>query len=406
MGWLVGTSRATKTILISADGFRWDYYGLIPTPGIDQIKANGVQVKNLKNSFATVTFPNHYTLVTGLYEENHGIVDNAMFDPVFNESFDMGTVSPKWWQAGEPVWVTAHRAGIESVCVNWVGCGVPVEGVLPTVWNPYNGSISYEDRVGRIAENLQGPAQLGLLYFEEPDHSCHLFGPDSDQVLDAIRRVDNAILDLLSKVDIKEVNIVFTADHGGVAVGNDKVVVLEDYSAKPFSLVISYGVAVAHLWPTHEDDTESILADLSALPKHHANCFPKQAVPTRLHYSANRRIAPIVCIAELGWTIVQSKQDQERFHLKGSHGYDASKNEDSPMRPIFIAGGPDFRTQSIHEPPLPSFENVHIFALISTLLAISPHLWPSINGTTTAIHHLLRKSESDLLVDQSVVLQW
>ena len=369
---------ARKTILISSDGFRWDYYGRVATPGIDQIKKSGVQVKNLINSFATVTFPKHYTLVTGLYEESHGIVDNEMFDPLFNETFSMETTDPKWWQGGEPIWVTAEKNGYKSVCVNWVGCSIPHEGILPSFWNPYDGSISYRQRVDTIVDRLNSSSvDLGLLYFEEPDHSCHMFGPESEQVNAAIRRVDDAIQYLISR--LPDVNIIFTADHGGVEVGKDRIVVLEDFTELPFFL--ASGGAVAHVWPTYEHETDSLLSDLQSISHHQAKCFHKASIPSRLHYSNNRRIAPIVCIARLGWTVVKSKQDANVFHLKGSHGYDSSKDDNSPMRPIFLASGPDIITQRPGDEPLPPFENVHIYPIIAELIGIDENKLPPINGT-------------------------
>ena len=345
---LVSACTGEKTIIISADGFRWDYYGMVPTPGLDKLRANGVHVKNLINSFATVTFPNHYTLATGLYEESHGIVDNEMFDPIFNETFSMATTDPKWWQGGEPIWVTAEKAGRKSVCVNWVGCSIPVEGIRPSIWGPYDGSIEYNERVNMIADAVNGDTELGLLYFEEPDHSCHMHGPNSVEVREAITRVDQAVQSLLSRIDLNKVNV----------------------------------------WPGDDDDISALLEAFAAIPHTQAKCHLKELIPRRLHYSNNRRIAPIVCIAQLGWSIVHTDADRDAFRLKGSHGYDASKDTDSPMRPIFLAAGPAFIKQASSDSPLDPFENVNVFPLLAELMGIRTEL-PPVNGTLAAVQHIL-----------------
>ena len=385
---------ARKTILISSDGFRWDYYGgTIPTPGLDRIRSAGLQVKNLINSYATVTFPNHYTLATGLYEESHGIIDNEMYDPVFNELFNMSTTDPKWWSQAEPIWITAEKNNIKTVCVNWVGCSIPhgTDEIRPTYWNLYNGSITYEERIDRVVDKLfSGGADLGLLYFEDPDHTCHMFGPESNELRDAVERVDSAILYLLSKVHLDTVNIIFTSDHGGTAVSKERIVVLEDYTDSPFMLAASG--AVAHVWPNDISESETILKHFSSIESEKANCFLREDLPRRLHYTKNRRIGPIVCMAELGWTILKSRYDGERFELKGSHGYDAGEDDSSPMRPVFLAAGPDFVKTGLDR-VLEPFENIHVFPIVATLIGLSPESWPQINGSSDPIQILLSSSQ-------------
>jgi len=390
---------ARKTIIISSDGFRWDYYGRYNTPGLDALKSAGVHVKNLKNAFATVTFPNHFTLVTGMYEENHGIIDNEMYDPVFNESFTMATTDPKWWKGGEPIWVTASKSGIHSVCVNWVSCSI--ENQRPTYWNPYNGSIPYHDRVDQILEKLKDTADLGILYFEEPDHSCHMYGPDSSQVRDAIIRVDQSLQYLLSQIDLDEVNVVFTSDHGGYEVSRARLVVLDNFTNRTFN--VAANGAVAHVW-VPEGEIDSLLTDFASIHPNEASCERKEDIRNGLHYSHNRRIAPIVCIGQLGWSIVKSEQEREDFSLHGSHGWDASKDENSPMRPIFIAAGPDLINVQDSEPLAP-FANIHVYPLLYTLVGLPEGKLPeAVNGTVNAIEHLLRRQKQS--TESYVVLQW
>lgn len=403
-GALFGFTESRKTIVISADGFRWDYYGRVATPGLDRIKAGGVHVKNLENAFATDTFPNHFTLATGLFEESHGIVDNEMYDPVFNETFNMSTTDPKWWQGGEPIWITAAKAGKKSVCVNWVGCAIPIEGEYPTFWAPYNGYISYYERVDTIMNKLfTEDAELGMLYFEEPDHSCHGYGPDSNEVLDAIVRVDHAVAYLLDNIDVDEVNVVFTSDHGGYGISKEMTIVLQAYTNLEFYM--PDGGAIANIWPVNAQETDTLLTQFAGIHATQGRCYAKDQVPQRLHYRFNRRIAPIVCIAELGWSITKTTQDRERWHLKGSHGYDPTLDELSPMRPIFLARGPDIIAQGVDDAPLPPFQNVNIHPLIADLMGIPPEFMPMINGSVDNVSHILRRTTNAESTGVEI-LQW
>lgn len=180
-------------ILISFDGFRWDYMDKVDTPNFDSIVGNGVKAKHIINTFVTKTFPNHYTIVTGLYEESHGILGNTMYDPVFNETFFIGSsdyLKAKWW-TGEPIWITNQNALKTSAVVFWPGS--EVEGQYPTHYLKYDNSLPFEKRVDYLLKQLEqdDPPSFLAAYFNEPDHSGHIFGPNSPEIDAVIRRVDN-----------------------------------------------------------------------------------------------------------------------------------------------------------------------------------------------------------------------
>lgn len=243
--------------MVSFDGFRHDYLDMMKdkgykTPNFDYLIENGVKTEYLKNVFITKTFPNHYTLVTGMYEESHGVISNNMFDPKYNETFSLqlsDNVSDtlnKWFtndtvrldEGPEPIWVT-NQKGTQysrprtSGVVMWPGSTAKVHGFLPTHLWPYNRSVSNEARVDKIIEWMTAdiPINLGLLYFSEPDHTGHEFGPYSEEVKQVILTLDELLGYLISRLKEHELftrsNIIITSDHGMQQINN--ITYMEDY---------------------------------------------------------------------------------------------------------------------------------------------------------------------------------
>lgn len=193
-------------LIVSFDGFRWDYMDKVQTKNLDYIVNTGVKAKYVENTFVTKTFPNHFTIVTGLYEESHGIVDNSMYDPVFKAYFHVGNNETRWWNGGEPIWVTNQKAGSKSATVFWPGSDVKIRGQYPTYFMKYDYHLSYRARVDKIIElvSIKEPPTFCTIYFEEPDHSGHSYGPDSKEVITAIRKADNITGYLLERLRTKE----------------------------------------------------------------------------------------------------------------------------------------------------------------------------------------------------------
>ena len=185
--------RKPTLILISFDGFRWDYLKKVNTSTLSWLANHGVSAE-VVNNFVTRTFPNHYSIVTGRYEENHGIINNVMYDPVYKDIFTPSTVDPKWFNASEPVWITNQKEGDGrlSAVINWVGGSVPFHGHKANFGPPYNKSIPFKTRVDMVLQQLDRdpPVNFVAVYFEEPDSSGHVYGPNSKQVADAILTLD------------------------------------------------------------------------------------------------------------------------------------------------------------------------------------------------------------------------
>jgi predicted AlkP superfamily pyrophosphatase or phosphodiesterase len=241
-------------ILVSFDGFRWDYPSKAPTPNLRRLMERGVQARNLIPSFPSKTFPNHYSIVTGLYPGHHGIVANNIFDPPTGRTFATAKREelrdPMWW-GGTPIWTLVERAGRKSAPLFWPGSEAPHAALMPAYWEPYEENRPGNARIDQILSWLdlppaQRPTFLSL-YFEDTDAAGHADGPDSPQVRDAIMRDDayiGRLMDGLSRRGLVDrVNVVVVSDHGMAAVDDTRVIVADDY-------VSANDVVIADINPT------------------------------------------------------------------------------------------------------------------------------------------------------------
>ena len=373
-----GAQRAPAPILIlvSFDGFRWDYIDRGETPHLAALAARGVRAKTLIPSFPSFTFPNHYTLVTGLYPEHHGIIANTMADPAWPERFTMTALTshdPRWW-GGEPAWVTARRQNLRSGAVFWPGSDVAIGGVLPNDWLTFDDNMPNVDRVNHVLDLLarpegQRPSFL-TLYFSETDHVGHDYGPDSPEMAEALRHVD-ASLGLL-EAGLRELRLldrttlVVVSDHGMASLSDRRVVFLDDYLDLSRVDVVEWGELV-QLRPRIGSADDVYLAIKGKHPS--MTVYKREATPERLHYRVNARIQPVLALAAEGWEITSHARwqaDLERHRKRGgAHGYDPALMS---MRGIFVAAGPRVKRGLV----APGFENIHIYDFLCAVLGLTP----------------------------------
>jgi predicted AlkP superfamily pyrophosphatase or phosphodiesterase len=363
-------------VLVSLDGFRYDYLDRYPSPNLHRIIAGGVRAP-LVAAFPTKTFPNHYAIVTGLFPEHHGIVENTMYDPVFDALFRIGDTSAvadaRWW-GGEPLWVTAERQGRIAASFFWPGSEAAIGGVRPHYWEHYDGRVPNATRVRQVLAWLALPVDrrpaFVTLYFSDVDNAGHEFGPASSQVAAAVLRVDSAVGLLLDGIAAgglsSRVDVIVVSDHGMAATTPDSVVAIDDYL--PLDLVARSvgGNPLLGLWP-RAGLADSVYRSLRG--KHpHLAVWRKEEIPERFHYRDNRRIAPIIALADPGWSLSLRRADvvehAERFR-GGAHGYDDTV---AVMRAIFLGEGPAFRTGTV----APAFRNIHVYDLITGILGLTP----------------------------------
>lgn len=377
-------------ILVSADGFRWDYVDRGITPNAQRLMDSGVR-GDLVPSFPTKTFPNHYTLVTGLYPDHHGIVANSFWDPRRRERFSMydrAKVQDGSWWGGEPVWVTAERNGRATAPLFWPGSEAAIDGVRPSHWLPYDGRMSNSARVDWILGllDLGGPERpvFLTLYFSDTDDLGHAFDPDTDAVNEAIVAVDDAIGRLIDGIEARglwsTVNVIFVADHGMTPIRNDQVIFLDDYIDLSRAEIADWNPVVA-IWP-HDGEEESIYAALASVhPRMHV--YLRADLPARLHYGTSARVAPITGIADAGWSITShAYHEAERARFAGgNHGYDPEVED---MRGVLIARGPALR-EGVR---IGTIENIHVYRLVMEVLGLPPV--PS-DGSLLALEEMLAR---------------
>jgi predicted AlkP superfamily pyrophosphatase or phosphodiesterase len=368
-------------VLVSFDGWRWDYTDRLQAPNLRALAARGVRVRELIPSFPVLTFPNHYTIVTGLYPEHHGIVGNRMLDPETGERFttsDSAAVRASRWWGGEPLWVTAARQGRRTAAMFWPGTEAEIKGVRPTYWRPFDGKLPAADRVAQVLEWLALPEaerpSVITMYQDTVDHAGHDFGPDSPETASAVADLDRTLGTLIAGVERQGVadrtTIVVVSDHGMTNVSENRVIWLDDYLDTSAVDVIESD-ATLHLRP--RPDTPARAAEVyrrlaGAHPRMHV--FTRESIPARFHHQASARIPPIVAIPDTGWAITtrQRRSDRAKDGLapaRGSHGYDPSEPQ---MHALFVAAGPRVR-RGLNIAPM---ANVHVYNFLCAVLNLTP----------------------------------
>ncbi|KAK6126800.1 hypothetical protein DH2020_039448 [Rehmannia glutinosa] len=368
-------------LLISSDGFRFGYQFKTDTPNINRLIKNGTEAElGLIPVFPTLTFPNHYSIVTGLYPAYHGIVNNYFVDPENGDFFTMASHEPKWW-LGEPLWETVVNHGLKASTYFWPGAEVTKGS-----WNCpkeycmfYNSSVPFENRVDSVLKYFDLPSSeipsFMTLYFEDPDHQGHKVGPDDPRITEAVAGVDKMLGRLISGLEergvFEDVNIILVGDHGMVGTCDRKLIFLDDLAnwiEIPKEWVQSYSPLLAIRPPSGFSPKEVVAKMNEGLKSGNVDnggylrVYLKEELPSRLHYSASDRIPPIIGLIEEGFKVEQTRS--KRQECGGAHGYD---NAFFSMRSIFVAHGPRFARGR----KVPSFENVQIYNLVTTILDIN-----------------------------------
>jgi len=377
-----------KLLLVSIDGFRADYTERYNTPHLDELANNGVRAEYMIPVFPTKTFPNHYSIVTGRYTENTGLISNNMYDEEFDEYYSLANreaVQNAKWYESEPIWVTAEKQGIPTAPLFWPGSEAPVGGSYPSRWAPYDDELPYKARVDSVVHWLQikddTAPQLMTLYFSKVDTYGHRFGPESDSTAAAVKEVDEHIGYLSRELGEKglnnDLNIIIVSDHGMASVSKEKVILLDNII--PLDDVEIVDLAPVTAIRTSENNKMTIYEQLKA-SEEHFRVYLKSDIPDAWHYKNHRRVQDITVVAEPGYTITTTGRMQSGQFPGGNHGYAPESTE---MRSFFMAAGPDFK----EDYQMGAFQNIHLYELMAHLLKVEP---TTSDGTIDSLKTILK----------------
>lgn len=382
---------APRVLLISLDGFRWDYLDRPEAANLRALAARGVRAQRLIPVFPSKTFPNHYTIVTGLTPEEHGIVANSIRDPelgLFTSRDTLAQWEPRWW-GGEPIWVTAELQGRRAASVSWPGSEAAIKGVRPSWWQRYWHDEPHEVKVRKILRWLALPADsapaLITAYFHDVDEAGHGFGPDAPETNRAIAMVDRSVGEILQGITAlgldEVVNVIIVSDHGMAATSAERVIVLDDFIDLASVEIVDW-TPVAAIAP-RTGDAERVYRALHG--KHpRLQVYRKGEVPARWHFNDHPRITEIVAVADEGWTIASramvARWRERDWTHGGTHGYDPDLVS---MGALFVAAGPGIAQGRLVRP----FRNVHLYALMAQLLRVTP---ANTSGSLDSVRAVLR----------------
>ena len=384
-------TEAPLTVLVSFDGWRWDYDTKAPAPNLLALMARGVRAEALVPPYPSKTVPSHYSMATGLYPGHHGMIANVIRDPlsgrVFRRTDPASMSDPTWW-GGEPIWNTAQRQGLVAATMFWPGSEAMVGGMQPRYWREFDADVSSAARVDQVLAWLDLPVaerpSLVTLYFDEVDLMGHWYGPDSRQVRDAIVRTDvelGRLVDgLTARGLIARANLVVVSDHGMAPTTQRQTIFVDDYVSLDDIEIADINPTLGVIPKPGRDETV-YRALATAHPR--LSMYLAKDTPEAWHLREQPRVPPITGVADEGWVVLRRADFAEywkRSPTGGQHGYDPRA---SSMRGLFVAAGPAFKVGAV----TPAMENVNVYRAVAAALGIEP---PATDADPAAVAALLR----------------
>lgn len=380
-------------ILISADGFRSDYAKKYNAKNLLEIAENGVSAKALIPSFPTITFPNHWSLITGLYPAHHGLIDNFFYDYKKQEFYKMSSqenAEDGTWYGGTPLWSLAEKQGALSASMMWVGSASDAGGIRPTYYYHYHEKFSPDEKVEKVIDWLQLPEDRRphfiSLYFPEVDGAGHRFGPDSPEAEKSVHLVDDAVGLLIRKVNelgLKNVNFIFVADHGMVKVDVENPLEIPEmlFDKKRFDFYNAQ--TLMRVVVKNPAEVKSVYKELKKNKTADYDVFLDKRFPKKLHFSPKNdrynRIGQILLVPKAPKIFLEKGKKTSL----GKHGY--SPYEVPEMKATFIASGPAFKQNK----KIGEFQNVNIYPIVADILNLK--VTEPIDGTQKVAKEILQK---------------
>lgn len=386
------TSQLKKpyVILLSIDGFRYDYFDRYKPEFFLQMRKEGVASKAMIPSYPSVTFPNHYTLVTGLIPPHHGIIGNTMYDPKTKDHYSIRNAkavkNPDWY-GGVPIWSLAESQSLLTACYYWPGSEAKIGGYYPTYYYPYSETTGVAQRIQKVVDWLELPEEkrphLITFYMPQLDHAGHNFGPESMEAESAVHFVDVSIKQLYRAVQKTgvPVNFIFVADHGMIGLDTDHPLPLPKAKSELVEEIASSGT-YASVFVKEKEDIEEVYEAIKKEADEDYQVYRKSEVPEKYLFSDKEdtynREGDIVLIAEAPYYFSSSG-----LIPKGSHGY---LPEDTPeMKTVFTAWGPNIQKNK----EIKTFKNIHVYPLLANLLGLEYDA-DKIDGDERLVDQVLR----------------
>lgn len=372
-GCLPAPAQQPQLVLVSIDGFRWDYLDRPEAVRLRELAARGVRAERMIQVFPTKTFATHYSMVTGLHPGEHGILANNIWDEAIGERFTLSNrvmVQDSRWWGGEPIWVAAERAGLRTAPLFWPGSEAEIQGIRPSFWRPYDGRTPNSLRVRRVLDLLADSAvSLATLYFSHVDDAGHTFGPDASQTSAAIASADSLVgmlVDGLAERGLAgRVNLIVVSDHGMAGLDRERVILLDRLVDLRRVRVVDWSPVLA-LIPDRDYEAEAYRRLRGGHPN--LQVYRKGELPERFHYNAHPRVTPIVALADEGWTVT-SRSQMNAWAVDrpagATHGWDP---EIESMGALFVAAGPAFRQGAV----VPRVRAIDLYALMAGILGLTP----------------------------------
>ncbi|MCQ9640085.1 ectonucleotide pyrophosphatase/phosphodiesterase [Chryseobacterium sp. WG14] len=382
-------------IMISTDGFRYDYAKRYNAENLLKFSNNGIQAKAMIPSYPSITFPNHWSLITGLYPAHHGLIDNFFYDYKRNETYAMSNkknAEDGSWYGGTPLWGLAEKQGLVSASLMWVGSASDAGGIRPSYYYPYHEKFTPSEKVEKVVNWLKLPEDKRphfiSLYFPEVDGSGHHYGPDTKETENAVHLIDHAIGDLVQKVNdlgLKNVNFIFVSDHGMIKVDGGAPLeipaVLFDKSRFDFY----NSQTLLRIYVKNPAEIKSVYKELKAHKTEDYEVYLDKKLPRYLHFATRddqyHRIGQILLIPKAPKIFLEKGKKTS----VGKHGYNPKVVPE--MKATFYAWGPKFKNNLVVD----EFANINVYPVVAEILGLK--IDQPIDGKLKVLKEILKEEK-------------
>lgn len=382
-------------IMISTDGFRYDYAKKYNAENLLKLSGNGVKAEAMIPSYPSITFPNHWSLITGLYPSHHGLIDNFFYDYKRKEAYAMSSkknAEDGSWYGGTPLWGLAEKQGMISASLMWVGSASDAGGMRPTYYYPYHEKFTPSEKVEKVVNWLKLPEDKRphfiSLYFPEVDASGHHFGPDTQETNAAVHLIDQAIGDLVQKVGdlgLKNVNFIFVSDHGMIKVDGGTPLEIPALLSDKNRFDYYNSQTLLRVYVKNPDEVKTVYKELKAHKTEDYEVYLDKKLPKYLHFATRddkyNRIGQILLLPKAPKIFLEKGKKTS----VGKHGYNPRTVPE--MKAVFYAWGPEFKNRM----EIGEFANVNVYPLVADILGLK--IDQPIDGKPKVLGNILKEKK-------------